>query len=90
MLQAGNGLEALAVADQHSGKIDIVVTDVVMPRMGGPALVEKATTKTPRICSHFYARIKIGRKARLGNFPQAFTHLALISAAFNPDRMLGR
>jgi signal transduction histidine kinase/CheY-like chemotaxis protein len=41
VLQAGDGLEAIAVADGHPGKIDIVITDVVMPRMGGPELVAK-------------------------------------------------
>jgi CheY-like chemotaxis protein len=45
VLQAGNGLEALKVADQHPGRIDIVVTDMVMPRMGGPELVENLRQK---------------------------------------------
>jgi signal transduction histidine kinase/ActR/RegA family two-component response regulator len=45
VLQAGNGLEAMAVADGHRGKIDILVTDIVMPRMGGPELVAKLKEK---------------------------------------------
>jgi len=37
-----------------------------------------------------YAEQTGPRGEALGNFPQAFTHLALISAAFNLDRALGR
>lgn len=36
-----------------------------------------------------YAEETGPRGDSLGNFPQAFTHLALISAAFNLDRALG-
>jgi signal transduction histidine kinase/ActR/RegA family two-component response regulator len=45
VLPAGNGLEALVVADQHVGEINVVVTDIVMPRMGGPEMVEKLRRK---------------------------------------------
>jgi len=36
-----------------------------------------------------YAEQTSSEGAAIGNFPQAFTHLALISSAFNLDRMLG-
>jgi two-component system, cell cycle sensor histidine kinase and response regulator CckA len=38
VLEARSGSEALAVADRHLERIDLVVTDVVMPEMGGPEL----------------------------------------------------
>ena len=41
VLLARNGLEALAIAAGHDGHIDLVASDVVMPKMNGRPLVEK-------------------------------------------------
>jgi PAS domain S-box-containing protein len=41
VLEATNGEEALQVVQQHAGVIDLLLTDTVMPRMGGEALVEQ-------------------------------------------------
>ena len=38
VLEAGDGEEALRQARAHRGRLALVVTDVVMPQMGGPAL----------------------------------------------------
>jgi PAS domain S-box-containing protein len=38
VLDACDGEEALAVALAHAGRIDLLVSDVVMPRVGGPEL----------------------------------------------------
>jgi len=45
VLQAGNGLQGLVVSDRHLGEINVVITDIVMPRMGGPEMVEKLRRK---------------------------------------------
>ena len=41
VLEARNGEDALEVVGHHDGTIDLVVTDVVMPKMGGLELVEE-------------------------------------------------
>jgi hypothetical protein len=38
VLQAGDGLDAIAIAERHDGPIDLLLTDVAMPRLSGPEL----------------------------------------------------
>ena len=49
VLPAEHGEAALTLADQHAGSIDLLITDVVMPRMNGPELAERLRTLHPGI-----------------------------------------
>jgi CheY-like chemotaxis protein len=46
-LGAGTGEEALGLAVRHQGPIDLLLTDVVMPGLSGPALAERFTVVRP-------------------------------------------
>jgi signal transduction histidine kinase/FixJ family two-component response regulator len=88
VLQAGNGLEGLTVADQQiaqNARIEVVVTDIVMPRMGGPELVKKLREKYGELAVIFMSgyteaaaleNIEIGRDAVLLNKPFSTDTLA--------------
>jgi two-component system, cell cycle sensor histidine kinase and response regulator CckA len=49
ILEARDGSEALQVAEQHHGEIDLLVTDVMMPRMGGPELAVRLANIRPHL-----------------------------------------
>jgi len=47
VLEASDGLEALDVMKANAGKVDIVVSDVVMPEMDGPTLFKELRKENP-------------------------------------------
>ena len=49
VLQAGNGVEAIEILEKHNGQVDLVVSDVVMPEMDGPALLKELRRRRPEL-----------------------------------------
>jgi two-component system cell cycle sensor histidine kinase/response regulator CckA len=49
VLEANDGVEALDVMAANEGQIDIVVSDVVMPEMDGPALFKELRKRNPSL-----------------------------------------
>jgi len=47
VLEAKDGLEAMEVAREHLSKIDLLISDVVMPRMSGGDLTRQLTIERP-------------------------------------------
>jgi signal transduction histidine kinase/ActR/RegA family two-component response regulator len=48
VLEAAHGLDALAVIARYRGPIHLVLSDMVMPKMGGAALAERLKTMLPQ------------------------------------------
>ena len=49
IIEASNGAEALSVARSHPGAIHLLLTDIIMPVMGGVELTEKFNAEFPGI-----------------------------------------
>jgi CheY-like chemotaxis protein len=49
VLEAHHGLHAIELLERTESKVRLIVTDVVMPEMGGPALVAKLHDRLPEL-----------------------------------------
>jgi two-component system cell cycle sensor histidine kinase/response regulator CckA len=69
VLEARNGADALRVYEENENGIDLVLTDVIMPEMGGHELIERLRARRPNLRVLFMSGYAEGAFARNGSMP---------------------
>ncbi len=86
VLEASNGGTALATYEKNGHKIDMVLTDVVMPQMNGFDLVRELAHRAPTLKVLFMSGYRDNPgEAAAGEAPRAFLH-----KPFTPDSLLSK
>ena len=87
VLTATDGVEALEISSECPGAIDLLVTDVVMPRMNGPELAGRMASLRPGIRVLYisgYAETALAHQGRLE------PGVDLLQKPFDPDTLAER
>ena len=76
VLEARDGEDALLVSSQHPEPISLLVTDVVMPRLGGPALAEQLLALRPGLKTLYISGYtdRTVMRSDVAHEPVAFLH----------------
>jgi two-component system cell cycle sensor histidine kinase/response regulator CckA len=80
VLEASSGESALEVLEDHLDSIDLLITDVVMPRLDGPSLVRQVRGDRPELKVIFISgytedafRKRLGEDAGIEFLPKPFS-----------------
>jgi CheY-like chemotaxis protein len=87
VLEAANGLDAVAAAEGHRGPIDLLITDVVMPRLSGPELAQRLRNLRPGLEVLFMSGYNDSRLVSRG-LEEAKVNLLI--KPFTPDQLADR
>ncbi|HEY8670114.1 MAG TPA: response regulator, partial [Terriglobales bacterium] len=80
VLVGTDGVDALQVAEQHDGPIQLLVTDVIMPRMSGPELAKSLKEVRPQIRVLYLSGYT---DDKLGSVSELDRELALLQKPFD-------
>jgi len=81
VLTANSGLKALQILAQPDTKVDLVITDLVMPGMGGRELIEKIRQSEPTLailCTSGYVMPEDNKQTGGGYLQKPFTSAELL------------
>lgn len=85
-LEASGPTEALDVVERHDGQIHLLITDLVMPEMGGPELAERLLASLPEMRVLYMT----GYTEKAIQQPLAEARLTLLVKPFNRQALLRR
>lgn len=87
VLEASNGDDALKICAGHKGKIDLLVTDVMMPRMSGRELADRLTALRPDLRILYVSGYTDDAMLSSGSFPSG---TAFLQKPFTLGSLLGK
>jgi two-component system, cell cycle sensor histidine kinase and response regulator CckA len=82
--EAVDGLEALALIRSGMGELDVVVSDIVMPRMNGVDLLRSLSLERPRLPVILMSGYDMNQLSRLGIVGPC----GVLAKPFPPERLL--
>jgi two-component system cell cycle sensor histidine kinase/response regulator CckA len=88
VMTANDGAEALQFCERHDGEIDLLLTDIQMPRLNGLELVQRLVEQNLNMPVLFMTGYK-GDAELKGPQPSAKEREALLQKPFTPARLLG-
>ncbi len=87
VLVAGGGEEALQICEQHDGVIHVLLSDVVMPGMNGPAVAEMLTKMRPGLKVVFMSGYTDDAIVRHGVMERG---VPFLQKPFTPERLANK